>query len=138
MSDDEKGETGDKDGKGQGNLILARLCGDELACVYRWLDIVGMDAMACTCKAARAAFTETMYRMVAIMQWGEEFWKMALTRHTFKVFTGMRQELARLHVLRTQCELHCIPMWTADDFRAFWKYEEEYCLRKRCRVSRER
>lgn len=104
---------------------LVALSDDELACVCQWLDVIGIDSVACTCKTTHAAFKEPVYKMIATLQWGADFWRIALTRNTKKVFSGMRRELVHLHILYMHCELHSVPMWTIKDFLAFWKYEEQ-------------
>ena len=98
---------------------------DMLACVCAHCDtLISAESLLNTCRRLRhVARDDDFYHLVAVLQWGREFWDDARRRPTRRVFCSMRQELQRLDCFQRCLRRHGFPVWREADFRRLWKAE---------------
>jgi hypothetical protein len=109
-----------------GRSMLDALGADALAHVCAHCDFETTERCMRTCRALReVASDDGFFRLLANLQWGEGFWREALSRRTPKRFRGMRVEMARIDAFQRMLRSYGLDEWTASDFRSFWAYEAQ-------------
>ena len=100
---------------------MERLPSDVIDHICVFLEFDDMERLGATCGALR--HSDSRYAHVAVYQWGNAFWRDALTRPTWRRFVSMRDELRRIHFLQRCCDAWSMPRWNETVIRALWAAE---------------
>jgi len=110
--------------------MVQKFSGDLLAVVCSHLDFKDMLNLLFTSQSLYANNIDGFFKLVAVLQWGVNFWADALSRNTSKTYSGMKNELFQISRLNARFDSSNLPRWGQSDYRVFWAVEDEMKRKK--------